>query len=62
MLEMRRLKRDVRNVALEIWCPKRNARNVALEKRSSLILNVIVYTISILFGTIWLGTRIEMMA
>lgn len=33
MLEMRRLKRDVRNVALEIWCPKRNARNVALEKK-----------------------------
>lgn len=59
---MRRPKRDVRNVALEIWCPKRNARNVALEKRSSLILNVIVYTISILFGTIWLGARIEMMA
>ncbi len=58
---MRHLKRDVRNVALEIWCPKRNVRNVTLE-RSSLILNVIVYTISILFGTIWLGTRIEMMA
>lgn len=59
---MRRPKRDVRNVALEIWCPKRNARNVALEKRSSLILNVIVCAISILLGTIWLGTRIEMMA
>lgn len=58
---MRRPKRDVRNVALEIWCPKRNVRNVTLE-RSSLILNVIVYAISILFGTIWLGTRIEMMA
>ena len=58
---MRRPKRDVRNVALEIWCPKRNVRNVTLE-RSSLILNVIVYTISILFGTIWLGARIEMMA
>lgn len=61
MLEMRRLKRDVRNVALEIWCPKRNARNVALEK-SSLILNVIVCIISILLGTIWLGPRIEMVA
>ena len=61
MFEMRRLKRDVRNVALEIWCPKRNARNVALEK-SSLILNVIVCVISILFGTIWLGARVEMMA
>lgn len=59
ILEMRRLKRDVRNVALEIWCPKRNARNVTLEK-SSLILNVIVF--SILFGTIWLGARVEMMA
>lgn len=58
---MRRPKRDVRNVALEIWCPKHDDRNVTLE-RSSLILNVIVCTISILLGTIWLGTRIEMMA